>query len=189
MRRSDVGVWGLLNADQVLCGKNATRIWLNNAMKEGCGFSHRYPTGLGEKVICLKNRNDLGVVNGMFLKLTDIEDDGRDPLSFSARITTEDGVKIGVNGSTAEADRHRIYRGHFDDHLERDPERSDRDHHQKKSLIEATWGWAITTHRAQGSQYQNVIVVDDGWGANDLDRARWLYTAITRAERGLVLLD
>ncbi|MGA8158002.1 MAG: ATP-binding domain-containing protein, partial [Rhodoplanes sp.] len=65
----------------------------------------------------------------------------------------------------------------------------DRDHHQKKSLIEATWGWAITTHRAQGSQYQNVIVVDDGWGANDLDRRRWLYTAITRAERGLVLLD
>ncbi len=52
-----------------------------------------------------------------------------------------------------------------------------------------TWGWAITTHRAQGSQYQNVIVVDDGWGANDIDRRRWLYTAITRAERGLVLLD
>lgn len=189
MRRSDVGVRGLLNADQVLCGKNATRIWLNNAMKEASGFAHRYPTGGGEKVICLKNRNDLGVVNGMFLDLTDIEDDNCDPLSFSARVATEDGVMVGGNGSGAGEARYRIYKGHFDDHLQRDPERLDRDHHRKKSLIEATWGWAITTHRAQGSQYQNVIVVDDGWGANDLDRRRWLYTAITRAERGLVLLD
>ncbi|MGA7450039.1 MAG: hypothetical protein WBW73_01760 [Rhodoplanes sp.] len=172
MRRSDVGVRGLLNADQVLCGKNATRIWLNNAMKEASGFAHRYPTGGGEKVICLKNRNDLGVVNGMFLKLSDIEDDKRDPLSFSARIATEDGVMVGGNGSGAGGAHYRIYKGHFDDHVQRDPERLDRDHHQKKSLIEATWGWAITTHRAQGSQYQNVIVVDDGWGANDLDRRR-----------------
>jgi exodeoxyribonuclease-5 len=189
MRRSDVGVRGLLNADQVLCGKNATRIWLNNARKEACGFDHHYPTGGGEKVICLKNRNDLGVVNGMFLELSDIEDDERDPLSLSARIRTEDGVIVGANGSGAAGNRYRVYKGHFDDHVQRDPERHDRDHHRKKSLIEATWGWAITTHRAQGSQYQNVIVVDDGWGANDIDRRRWLYTAITRAERGLVLLD
>ena len=149
MRRSDVGVRGLLNADQVLCGKNGTRIWLNNAMKAASGFAHRYPTGGGEKVICLKNRNDLGVVNGMFLELSDIEDDKRDPLSFSARVATEDGVMVGGNGSGAGGNRYRIYKGHFDDHVQRDPERLDRDHHQKKSLIEATWGWAITTHRAQ----------------------------------------
>jgi exodeoxyribonuclease-5 len=186
MRRNEVGVGGLLNADQVLCGKNATRIWLNNAMKHRRGFANAYPTGEGEKIICLKNRNDLGVVNGMFLELTDIDNEDRDPLSFSAYIATEDGVKV---GGDANSNRLRIYKGHFDDHIERDPERLERDHHHRRNLIEATWGWAITTHRAQGSQYQNVIVVDDGWGANDTDRRRWLYTAITRAERGLVLLD
>jgi ATP-dependent exoDNAse (exonuclease V) alpha subunit len=55
-------------------------------------------------------------------------------------------------------------------------------------LTEATFGWAITAHKAQGSQWENVIVWDDGLGKSDLDRRRWLYTAITRAEQGLVIL-
>ena len=32
------------------------------------------------------------------------------------------------------------------------------------------------------------LVYDDGLGRTAEDRARWLYTAITRAERGLVIL-
>ena len=43
--------------------------------------------------------------------------------------------------------------------------------------------------RPKGAQWENVIVYDDGLGRTAEDRARWLYTAITRAERGLVLLD
>ena len=59
---------------------------------------------------------------------------------------------------------------------------------EKRLLTEATFGWAITAHKAQGSQWENVIVWDDGLGRSEIDRRRWLYTAITRAERGLVLL-
>ena len=57
-----------------------------------------------------------------------------------------------------------------------------------EKLSEATFGWAITCHKAQGSQWENVIVWDDGLGQGEADRRRWLYTAITRAERGLVIL-
>ena len=71
----------------------------------------------------------------------------------------------------------------------RDPERDRRDHWIKKGLIEAVWGYAITCHKAQGSQWENVLVYDDGLGRTAEDRARWLYTAITRAEQGLVILD
>ena len=35
----------------------------------------------------------------------------------------------------------------------------------------------------------STIVYDDGLSRTAEDRARWLYTAITRAERGLVILD
>ncbi|OYX22927.1 MAG: hypothetical protein B7Z10_12275, partial [Rhodobacterales bacterium 32-66-7] len=73
-------------------------------------------------------------------------------------------------------------------HVANDPKRHDRDWKDKRLLTEATFGWAITAHKAQGSQWENVIVWDDGMGRTDLDRRRWLYTAITRAERGLVLL-
>jgi len=41
----------------------------------------------------------------------------------------------------------------------------------------------------RASQWANVIIHDDGFGRTAEDRARWLYTAITRAEWGLVLLD
>ncbi|MFD0910889.1 ATP-binding domain-containing protein [Ruegeria arenilitoris] len=33
-----------------------------------------------------------------------------------------------------------------------------------------------------------MVVFDDGFGRSAADRNRWLYTAITRAERGLVIL-
>jgi exodeoxyribonuclease-5 len=185
MRRTDVDPEQMLRGGQVICGKNATRKQLNLAMKRAAGFDGAYPGGQGEKIICLKNRNDLGLVNGMFLELVDIED--ADELSFTATITTEDGQKIG--GSNGKRERFRIYKGHFDEHVTPDPERERRDHWKKKTLIEAVWGWAITAHKSQGSQYETAIVYDDGLGRTPEDRARWLYTAITRAEWGLVILD
>ncbi|MCB1377320.1 MAG: AAA family ATPase [Alphaproteobacteria bacterium] len=182
MRRADVAPEQMLKGGQVICGKNATRIQLNLAMKGAAGFNGFYPGGQGEKLICLKNRNDLGLVNGMFLDLENIED--ADELSFTAAVRTEDGQRIG-----GERERFRIYKGHFDEHVAPDPERERRDHWKKKTLIEAVWGWAITCHKSQGSQWPNIIVFDDGLGRTAEDRARWLYTAITRAEQGLVLLD
>jgi exodeoxyribonuclease-5 len=185
MRRLDVAAEQMLRGGQVICGRNATRLQLNLAMKRASGFDGVYPTGQGEKIICLKNRNDLGLVNGMFLDLAEVKDE--DEISFTAVVTTEDGQKIG--GTNGARERFRIYKGYFDDHVTPDPERERRDHWKKKTIIEAVWGWAITCHKAQGSQWENIIVYDDGLGRTPEDRARWLYTAITRAERGLVLLD
>jgi exodeoxyribonuclease-5 len=185
MRRLDVAPEQMLRGGQVICGRNATRLQLNLAMKRASGFGGIYPTGQGEKIICLKNRNDLGLVNGMFIDLTELKDE--DDISLTAVITTEDGQKIG--GTNGARERLRVYKGYFDDHVTPDPERERRDHWKKKTIIEAVWGWAITCHKAQGSQWENVIVYDDGLGRTAEDRARWLYTAITRAERGLVLLD
>lgn len=186
MRRSDVTPAQMLRGGQLICGRNATRIQLNLAMKGAAGFHGAYPSGRGEKIICLKNRNDLGLVNGMFLELADIRDE--DQFFFTAAVNTEDGQKIGA-GADGKAERLRIYKGHFDEHVAPDPERDRRDHWKKRPLIEAVWGYAITCHKAQGSQWENVIVFDDGLCRTAEDRARWLYTAITRAERGLVILD
>jgi exodeoxyribonuclease V len=179
MQRNEVVPEQLLRGGQVICGRNATRLHLNGAMKQVAGFAGTHPEGKGEKIICLKNRHDLGLVNGMFLSLADIRDEGR--ISFSAAVATEDGVAI--------VGRQRFYKGHYDDHVRLDPERSRRDWKEMRGLIESVWGYAITCHKAQGSQWENVIVYDDGLGRTPEDRARWLYTAITRAERGLAILD
>lgn len=145
------------------------------------------PEGRGEKIICLKNRNDVGIVNGMFVTLDAVEH--IDERLFRASIRNEDGEAVGPRQADGSVGKLTVYKGHFDDHIRFDKDRSERDHKIKKGTIEAAWGWAVTCHKAQGSQWENVIVWDDGLGRTPQDRARWLYTAITRAERGLVLLD
>jgi exodeoxyribonuclease-5 len=179
MSRRDVSPEQMLMGGQVICGMNATRRQLNNAMRQAAGFANTYPTGRDEKLICLKNRHDLGLINGMFIDLTDIQDEG--PLALSAVIKTEDGDLI--------PGRVKIYKGHYDDHVAYDRDRSRRDWRDMRGLVESDWGYAITCHKSQGSQWKNVLVYDDGLGRTPEDRARWLYTAITRAEQGLVILD
>ena len=122
----------------------------------------------------------------MFLTLDDIVDEN--PLFFSAVVTNADGNAIGAASRDGRTERLRLYKGHFEDHAAFDKDRHDRDWKAKKHLVEATFGWAITGHKAQGSSWTNVLVWDDGLGRTAEDRARWLYTAITRAEKGLVIL-
>lgn len=188
MRKMDVTPEQCLRGGQVICGLNATRLQLNNAMRRAAGFGDGHlPRGSGEKIICLKNQNDLGLINGMFLTLDDIVDEGS--LYFSAAVHDEEGNPIGRPGKDGEPERLRIYKGHFEDHVAFDRDRHDRDWKTKRMLTEATFGWAITGHKSQGSQWENVIVWDDGLGRSEADRRRWLYTVITRAERGLVILS
>jgi hypothetical protein len=46
------------------------------------------------------------------------------------------------------------------------------------------YGYAITAHKAQGSEFDDVIVIDENPG----DYSRWMYTAITRAAKRLVIV-
>jgi exodeoxyribonuclease-5 len=187
LRKGALNPAQMLRGGQLICGKNATRFQLNNDMRHAAGFRNGIlPSGPDEKIICLKNQNDLGLINGMFLSLADVVDDGEK--HFSAVVTDDEGRIIGGEDKNGKAKRQRIYKGHFLDHLHFDKGRHDQDWKAKKMLTEATFGWAITCHKAQGSQWENVLVWDDGLGRTPEDRNRWLYTAITRAEKGLVLL-
>ncbi len=45
--------------------------------------------------------------------------------------------------------------------------------------------YAATVHKAQGSEWPRVLVIDE---FDSEDRARWLYTAITRASDEVVIV-
>jgi exodeoxyribonuclease-5 len=181
MPRRDVSPEQMLRGGQVLCGSNATRRGLNMSMKRAAGFAAVLPTGSGEKIICLKNRHDLGLINGMFLTLSDVHHQPGNEVSFTATVRTEDGQEI--------SGPQHFWRGEYDDHIVFDRDRGRRDAYLRRSLIETSWGYAITVHKSQGSSWDNVILFDDGFGRTAIDRNRWLYTAITRAEKGLVILS
>ena len=48
------------------------------------------------------------------------------------------------------------------------------------------YGYAVTVHQSQGSEWDKVILCDD-WGASDRDR--WLYTGVTRAAKRLEVIN
>ena len=49
------------------------------------------------------------------------------------------------------------------------------------------YGYAITCHKAQGSQWNTVMVFDEYLGDKEFHR-KWLYTAITRACKKLIII-
>jgi exodeoxyribonuclease-5 len=159
----------------VICGRPETRRRVNNAQKRAAGFREPLPTGDGEKIIALKNQNVLG--NGQFLRLDEVEANG--DFAFSAAVFSDDGEDLG---------RQEIYAGHFLNHVQFDKVRRWRDQWKKRDLVEADWGWVITAHKAQGSGWRHVVVLDDGWGRDPQERRQWLCTAITRAADKLTII-
>ena len=53
---------------------------------------------------------------------------------------------------------------------------------------EFTYAYAITCHKAQGSEWNNVVVLEEKFPFDKIEHARWLYTACTRASEKLVLV-
>ena len=53
---------------------------------------------------------------------------------------------------------------------------------------EFTWGYVITVHKAQGSQWPRVAVINDSWPGKDRFQDRWMYTAITRAQERVTII-
>ena len=53
---------------------------------------------------------------------------------------------------------------------------------------EFAYAYAITTHKSQGSEWPNVVVLEEKFPFDKTEHARWLYTACTRSSKKLVLV-
>jgi exodeoxyribonuclease-5 len=57
----------------------------------------------------------------------------------------------------------------------------------RKRYDEFDFGYVLTVHKAQGSQWDDVVLFDES-NAFGESRARWLYTGITRAAKRLTIV-
>ena len=55
-------------------------------------------------------------------------------------------------------------------------------------VLRVDWGYALTVHKAQGSEWPSVLVVDDLDHDDRVPRARWNYVAYTRAMERLTVV-
>jgi exodeoxyribonuclease-5 len=159
----------VMGADQLLVGKNVTRKGANARAREIKGFTDPLPMP-GDKLVCLRNNRNEGFMNGTVwhVTATNTEYSGLEeqffPPSFVCDLKSEDDDR--------EAKGVQMHREHFIG--------GEIAEYAKRKSNEFDFGYALTCHKAQGSQWPHVVVCDESriFGEN---RWRWLYTAVTRA--------
>jgi exodeoxyribonuclease-5 len=131
----------------------------------------------GERVICCRNNREEGLFNGGLGTLLALADVGHGTLSLDVQMDD-----LAAPNRELQVDPY-LFRRHF---TNGDAQKLPR---QKGMpwLQEFDWGLVLTAHKAQGSSWDDVTVVDDSAAFRE-NRAKWLYTAVTRAERGLTVL-
>ncbi|MET0599799.1 MAG: ATP-dependent RecD-like DNA helicase [Mesorhizobium sp.] len=163
----------VLRADQVLVGTNRTRRRYNQRLRELKGYAAAYPQA-GDKLVCLRNDPAKGLLNGSLWKVM-----------TSARETVKPGINLLVSPEEDDPDRGvakiKLLKSAFDD-----PD-ADIPWSQKKRFDDFDYGYALTVHKAQGSQWDEVVLFDESFAFKDT-RQRWLYTAITRAAERLTVV-
>lgn len=162
----------------VLCGYNKTRIKLNQAIRGYRDYLSPEPAS-GDYVVCLRNDRKRKLYNGMtgtIAYLTAAEDDP-ERLWYYASIGFENEDNS-YNGY--------IWRAQFDnpETVSQLPMAPD-----KKPGNLFDFGYALTVHKAQGSQARKVLLFEERFGKmSEDDWRRWLYTAVTRATEELIIV-
>ena len=163
----------VLAADQVLVGTNRTRRRYNARLRELKGFEGPLPMS-GDKLVCLRNDPAKGLLNGSLWQVM-----------TASRETTKPGVNLIVKPDDDDIDQGaakiRLLKAAFED-----PD-ADIPWPTKKRFDDFDYGYALTVHKAQGSQWNNVMLFDESWAFKET-RERWLYTAITRAAERLTIV-
>jgi len=163
-----LNVRDLLAHDQVLVGKNTTRRLINQRMRAELGRADAMPVP-GDRVVCLRNDHQVGLLNGQQFEVIQAQVDGQDV--WMQLLDPEDNRTVSVIA----------HREHFEG---KEDELSPWDVRCKQCFEHAL---AMTTHKAQGSQWDSVCVLDQSrfFGPH---AQQWLYTAITRASERVTVI-
>lgn len=182
-------------ADQIICAKNETRNSINHQFRKYLWQNPDIPTIplVGDRIICLRNNwdicNDLGdaIVNGTTGTILSLQTRPNLIIDTECHITmAPDGYEeddLYTNFIDVSMDWKLITTGEplvNKDNFRKIP----------KDLRpnQFDYGYAITCHKSQGSEWGKVLVVEEGFPWEKEEKKRWLYTAATRASEKLTLV-
>ena len=190
----------LLWADTILTATNATRHNVNHQIRELLGYTGELQEG--EKVICKRNywedlnedgdalvNGTIGTVNNIFESFIQIPKYIKNSRHNIPTIMCDFTPDAGSVFSTVNIDKDFL--------LKEEPCVDWRVSYQIGKLRarlgdilprQITYGYALTCHAAQGSEWDKVLVIEESFPFDKNEHKRWLYTAATRAAEKLVLV-
>jgi ATP-dependent exoDNAse (exonuclease V) alpha subunit len=143
---------------------------LNKIWRQNLGIEGSSPI-IGERLVCRDYIRTMGIPKGTMGIIDDIK--RIDNESYYVSMTLEDEREYEGNISSEQFGLNKAIWG-------------------RTHLHKWDFGYGLTCHTAQGSEFDSVVIFEPSKGfANWLGRksySRWLYTAITRAKRNLLLV-
>lgn len=192
----------LLWADQIIVGTNQTRVMINNTVRQCLGRGQKPEDG--DKVICLRNYWDffseeesslvngtIGYLQNSFESFVQIPMWARTNDNVPRQIDIIQGDFVSDFGETyknVSMDKKLILEGvnSLDWKTAYKLGKSAKTSHLVP--YEFTYGYAITCHKAQGSEYPKLLMYEENFPYVKEEHARWLYTAMTRGVEQVVWL-
>lgn len=182
----------LKKADQIICGINKTRTAINEEIRNSLGFGNLPENG--DKLICTLNnweqyidedcRFNLvnGIIGNAYDPFYDI-DSGIGFFQFKPDFLDKFCPEaLPFDTGIFTQGRYNYRHGDYFEKFNEDGEPTG-----AFTLNRFEYGYCISCHKAQGSEFDNVIVFDESYAFKE-DNNRWLYTAVTRAKKKLILL-
>lgn len=172
----------LLKADQILCGKNVTRFDLNQRMRKAIlGDKYQIAPIKGDKAICLKNYWDYGnLTNGTIGTITKVAT--MDSRLLKPMMIANFESDIGDRYSFLNMDYKIFTEGKTTVNQD-----NWRDFSKGIRPMEFDYGYAITVHKSQGSEFDKVVLYNEYLNGDRESYLRWLYTGCTRASKKLII--
>ena len=194
-----------LKADQIICGRNLTRNSINEEMREYKGIDKKNLLPIeGEKVICTLNdwekpldkEKKFHLVNGVIGFARDVQEsvDELATMEFQADFL-DYGVKVPFDTGIFTQGKYKHTYGQRAVTLSSGMVVHEYNYEllrrfkaaSEEPICRFEFAYAVTCHKAQGSEFDFVIVFDESWAFGE-EHARWLYTAITRAKEKLLII-
>ncbi len=175
VRRAALDPARVLAADQVLVGRNATRRAYNARLRERRGLTDPLPLA-GDKLVCLRNNRKKGLFNGGLWTVKE-RGVGRSRSLVTMRLLPEEDFGSRGAKTVKVTVRPECFSGTIDEI----------EWPARKKYDEFDYGYVLTVHKAQGSQWDDVVLFDESFAFPD-SRERWLYTGITRAAKRLTIV-
>ena len=184
-------------ADQILCATNNKRNEINNTFRKMRGYGEEPEEG--DKIISLTNHWDFmsskdgwALTNGQIgtLGYNYIERENlpryisTTPVDYMYSIVKIDNDEFNMvpidyqflKTGTPSLNSKQSYQLRKNESCPLDPP------------YDFAYGYAITGHKAQGSEWEKVLMFEERFPFDTEEHRRWLYTCITRASKKLVLI-
>jgi exodeoxyribonuclease-5 len=164
IHRREINAQTVMAADQVLVGLNKTRRLYNTRLRELNGYRAPMPAA-GEKLVCLRNDKTKGLLNGGTWSIQALRGIRNDFVRMDV-LPDDDARRRSVEVA--------VHKAFFEGTEEEVP------FVLRRESDEFTYGYALTVHKAQGSQWDDLVLFDEAYAFRE-HRSRWLYTGLTRA--------